>query len=916
MKKFFKTLALVLALALVVGILPATTASAGVKKNKTLYVNGPQGASTTDETAKSSYKERVAIYKLAGYTKAKAEGHTFEAKLVSGEDWVKVGKKYVKAIGYSNGKAAVVEIYVDGERVGSTNIKTRINASKDTLSILCNDGELPEKFIVGAKYTFALPRAKKDSDERRLFINGTQLKDIEGKDRQYEYTFAKADAGKNAVIKYEAFQSETLDKATVSSGDIEIPVGFAEAKEAKQTAATEVTVTFKDFAEGYVAEDFSLYYLNAAGVKITDKVVKSATYDKEKNAYVVVTYTDFVKDTEYHVVVGDSDVTFTAKSNTVKDVDHFVINEDTIIVGGFQEVTFTYYDAEGMKLDINPGTTLEKVSATADTAVAANTSIYLAKADDSIVVKGVYYTIDENYNSVPHYSEAKTIKGVAATSAYTPVAFTLSNNADGLGVKDNLSDFTIKHDFKNGDNAYMHVILSYTDNATGKVKYVDAASEPGITELNFSSAAEKIMVAETDTKTGRLHPVAASGKATIVVKDKDGGVIYAGEVEMGAARYFYAFETSLSKSTFNTDAYVADSVTLEIKALDQYNDPWTHSIIGGTAALTVSRDATASSAEVSAVNVGAADESLVGSKGITKYPITFTLTGATADKAYTGVVKVAAKQTSGSKADLVKKLGVSVSDVTKAANSYQWTADKNSFDMALTTTTDDDVTGTQITVSLNEFYNGYKKGATAATFATATPVTAKVASAAALEFVYTVAKDGKVLGSLSGDFFNTATDGVLKINPFKVDANKITKMDKGTYTIVAYKKAAAAAGATQVVSVLSSTTVTISDTQVLPVITRTNTDKLAEDYTAGDLSDADALTVARNYFTPSFKGANLEPDVVITAAEGKADASGAVVITKVVVQINLAVNPDNGDVANSVQFIELPASGLPLVIYK
>lgn len=184
MKKFFKTLALVLALALVVGILPATSASAAsVKKNKTLYVNGPQGASTTDETAKSSYQERVAIYRLAGYKKATAEGHTFEAKIVSGEDWVTVGKKYVKAIGYSNGKAAVVEIYVDGELAGKTNIKTRVNASKDTLSILCNDGELPEKFIVGAKYTFALPRAKKDSDERRLFINGTQLKDIEGKDR-------------------------------------------------------------------------------------------------------------------------------------------------------------------------------------------------------------------------------------------------------------------------------------------------------------------------------------------------------------------------------------------------------------------------------------------------------------------------------------------------------------------------------------------------------------------------------------------------------------------------------------------------------------------------------------------------------------------------------------------------------------
>jgi hypothetical protein len=922
MKKFFKTLALVLALALVVGILPATSASAAsVKKNKTLYVNGPQGASTTDETAKSSYQERVAIYRLAGYKKATAEGHTFEAKIVSGEDWVTVGKKYVKAIGYSNGKAAVVEIYVDGELAGKTNIKTRVNASKDTLSILCNDGELPEKFIVGAKYTFALPRAKKDSDERRLFINGTQLKDIEGKDRQYEYTFAKADAGKNAVIKYEAFQSETLDKATVSSGDIEIPVGFAEAKEAKQTAAAEVTVTFKDFAEGYAADDFSVYYLNAAGVKITDKVVKSAEYDKENNAYVVTVYSDFVKGTEYHVVVGDSDVTFTAKSNTVKDVDHFEINEDTIIVGGFQNITFTYYDAEGMKLDVNPGTTLNKVSATADTAVAANTSVYLAKAGDSIVVKGVFYTIDDNYNSVPHYSVEKTITGVDATSAYTPVAFTLTDSATSLGKKSSLADYTISHSFKNGDTTFMHVILSYTDNASGKVYYIDAADASiaaGIGNLKFSSAAEKVIVADTTANAGKLNPVAASGNATIVVKDKDGGVIYAGEVEMGAKRYFYAFDATLSKSTFNA---TGDTVTLKLTAYDQYNDPWKNAV-----AYTVGPDATVSSDKLNAPTISAADTTDVASKGITKYTISAytTKTGAENNTAYTGVIKVATKQNGGSWADLEKKIGLSVSNITEAENSYQWTASGNSYDMALTRKTLQSAASDAITFQLAASYNGYSKGNKNATFANEVPVTTTVDSDQSEAFVYTVAKDGKAIDITSADynkFITGAATGLVTIKPYAVSGGAITKMPKGTYTVVAYKKSAVtitapATEGTQVVSVLATATVTINDTQVMPAVSRTNTDKLTEIVTPGvdgSIDDGTALLLAKKYFTASFGGKDLD-DALMVSAKAKADASGAVVITEVKVAVKLATTDSTeGD---SATFIELKADGLPMVIYK
>jgi len=246
MKKFFKALALVLALALVIGVVPAQATSAKVKAKKTLYAgeNGATGEST-DGSKVSSYKNRVAIYKLAGAKKADKEDHKFTAKIKSG-DSVTVSKNYVYAADLGK---SVVEILKDGESLGTSVITVKKNATADTLTITgFEDGQ---EVVCGVEYTVTLPRKGVDSDERRLFVDDKAVEDKEDAPRAYAVKFTKAGDHK---VKFEAFQSAELDKATASK-EITVKAVMPQPVSAKQVSASSFAVEFEGNMEGLISKD-------------------------------------------------------------------------------------------------------------------------------------------------------------------------------------------------------------------------------------------------------------------------------------------------------------------------------------------------------------------------------------------------------------------------------------------------------------------------------------------------------------------------------------------------------------------------------------------------------------------------------------------------------------------------------------
>ena len=96
MKKFFKALALVLALTLVIGTIPASAASTyDIKTKRTMYV-AAEGANLKEPAArgtkteadgtvkKSTSKARFSYAKILGISKAEAEKHTISISSTNG----------------------------------------------------------------------------------------------------------------------------------------------------------------------------------------------------------------------------------------------------------------------------------------------------------------------------------------------------------------------------------------------------------------------------------------------------------------------------------------------------------------------------------------------------------------------------------------------------------------------------------------------------------------------------------------------------------------------------------------------------------------------------------------------------------------------------------------------------------------
>ena len=181
MKKFFKALALVLALTLVIGSIPvsAATATIGIKKNRkswVVFLGGAQGkkADGTQAGRKRSYK----ISKLVdGF-----DAETMDIKLQSEDkSIVTTSNKKDKVYGQAMGSAIVnIHVYdIESEKlIGSTSIKIKVkkNASEVNYYVADADGNLVDtskKLGVNVPYTLVLTRLdaegkKTDTDYRRL----------------------------------------------------------------------------------------------------------------------------------------------------------------------------------------------------------------------------------------------------------------------------------------------------------------------------------------------------------------------------------------------------------------------------------------------------------------------------------------------------------------------------------------------------------------------------------------------------------------------------------------------------------------------------------------------------------------------------------------------------------------------------
>lgn len=496
MKKFFKALALVLALTLIVGVVPAQTADAAVKKAKTIFVGGANGKNA-DGTVVSKISNKVAIYKLAGYKAADKEGHKFAAELAAGETAgiVKITKNYVVAqkLGTVN-----VDIYVDGEKTGTTTIYSKVNATNDTLTLVDADGKEykdGQEFVVGGTYTFKLPRAGKDSDERRLFINDKAVAET-AKARVYEYKFAKSEEG-DVTIKFEAFQGDKAGKlnGATASKEIKGKVVPPTAVSVKQTASDAFTLTFdqdieagdyyKDLKDWEVTDGIAndIYY-KVSDVKVPFSSVKATSRDKKE--LTVTMFGNFVPDTTYFVDIAGKTFEFKAAGNGAKDVAAIVFTKNTATVDTDAALGYKLLNSIGVDITKTAEYAMNgSLEFTTESTVAsldnAGRTIYFGTVGDKAVVKATYtfYDPEDNYTAKPTVQtvEITAIAGSSTefVSADYSIGAAVSKAVHTLKLGDATVVVNVNAKFRNGSNTYTYHLgeAPFGNNTELKVKVAD-----------------------------------------------------------------------------------------------------------------------------------------------------------------------------------------------------------------------------------------------------------------------------------------------------------------------------------------------------------------------------------------------------------------------------------------------------------
>lgn len=665
MKKFFRALALVLALVLVIGTVPATQASAKVKKSKTLYVGGAQGESKDGEL-KSAIKGKVALYKLAGYTSKTKKGHEISAKIKSGKDIVDVTSKYVVAEAFGK---AVVTLTVDGVKHDVV-INVKANATDKTLTV---EG-LEKTAVVGVEYEVALPRAGKDSDERRLFTDATEGVTIKdgASARKYLVTFTKAGT---YTLTAEAFQSEALDAATATK-TIEVTAKVPAPASAKQISATKFEVTFDGKMTGIIDKDKisnnDIYYL-VGETHIVTGVVKSVTVDKDDATKVVIeSYTAFKEGETYYFAYGDAEpVSFKSAVNSAANIDTIkLVADDHYYVNKEGTVALKYYNADGVELTVD--TVFPTITITSGNEYAymtgANKVTFFAVGAATIKAV-VILGYDENNN----YKEISREDTITIAGTEEPPATLVSS----------------KYSFGQDASKEVHYILmgetkelkiEYKDSKNVTTKFDSSVDTIGVgAKYVIKSANESIAM----IKNGKVEAV-NTGNTTIILYEIDNKgnevakAAYPIEVKAAAkgAEVTAAFKNN--QTTLNISGTA--TAVLEVAAKDQYGNAYTNiavtykqvannaKVVGAT--LNESKTLTNG-----AITFGAADFTLSTDKGTT------IVDNGTASVVFTVTVKDAANG-----ATLLTKnltLVVAKADTATGNTVYRLVSDKTTLDNSI-----------------------------------------------------------------------------------------------------------------------------------------------------------------------------------------------------------------------------------------
>ncbi len=602
MKSFFKKIALVLTLAMVIGLVPVNTASAaatpGLKyTSKILYIDGDASGKYDDWCWTPSQNTK---------------GYDVSYNVKSGSNLIEVAKNgKITATGNGVGKA-VVEVTYTSQNSGSSktanfSVYVKKNASKVKLTNAVQK-RLSQALSVGDEVTLKTAKTASDyktgnygldnytkviTDKMRVLSSDESIVKVEG----FKLT---AVAAGTATLTVQSYQTE----GNLVTAEQEYQIVVEENFSAQQSAWNQILVTFKDHETANNAVEATKPSLNNAGAAVTEakniikvyKVLKNTDNQEvsvfigslnvavDSNVAAVTMFDELEEDTEYVI-------RYQEKETRIKTTK-YVANELEVYVSGTEKLTessskstldYRIYTTgtQGQKVDISgckgyegwkAGVTIEDMNTaeyhaeyTFDQSTPA-IWFYTAQANYGVRLKAIFddwfNVVDGKANSLS--DEVIITPGDTSVKIGSLLDWGVINTRGNYGVDD---AYAVKSFAVSDDEYGLAVKIQVTEYGATSIKRNDGTSSDKFTFV--SSNDDKLAV---NKETGALYPPkdAADGIVPVYVyyDDQYVGVC---PVRVYAKRTLTTFSASLnsSKLSYNPTKDVNDTLVLTLKASDQ-----------------------------------------------------------------------------------------------------------------------------------------------------------------------------------------------------------------------------------------------------------------------------------------------------------------------------------------------------------
>jgi len=846
MKKFFKALALVLALTLVIGTIPASAAidfSFRIK-SKVLYIGGSNGSKTDEDgnVIKCKTKESYTISKFIN----NFDSETMRSKLESSNENVVAidGHKVVaKAIGTATVNVTILDKDTKTD-IGGTTLSIKIKVKKNATSIpyIVKDTEgnviddvANYKFAANTDYIFTLTRLDEDgnrvdTDKRNLECDSDKVS-IKAGEAGIMYRVNFAEAGEY-TLKASAFQSATFPNATADAVEIKVKVGY-EAVAVDQYSLNQAVVTFETNVANPNKDLFKLYtkVTNNGEEKLLDdsQVKEVKVLDDDKTKVVATFEADFVAGREYFLYYGEKEVgsfvAATVNADSVARIEiipgqEFEVNKTgTLKYKLFNDKDVDITTAYGKSL--NGTISAELVDKSDTTSNIWGLDVVLGKENTNYDVKITYSWYDSTglaqskdatgvIRCIPvKVFQRSDFKGVIGSSKAI-----IANGAINGECTDSL--------FAYGDaDTQLQVAIGFT--LDGKTTYdvIDGAGIANNTGVydsyKVTSASEKVVMVVGGYKLSAT----GEGSTNIVVygvkanqPDQVVGVI---PVTVNPKRTLANFVVKASKLALNM-AYAPDSITFDLVATYQYGAEMTKDVY------VEQIKAAAYTGPIASFNNTTVTAAAGNNSEITLTPAKLTPNGP--DDKTTLIFEFTCEG---------KKYRVSNIDC-----GYALTADRQLLDIQGESELKTGVTTTfgakTTTIALKGLAsNKYAVTGAAVSFLNAAPAIDR--SNASHRFVYTVKKDGAIMTSRPENFVDNTFTSVVK-GGTTVTTGSAVKLAAGTYTVELYEFKTSSDGAFATPYQIDSASFKVTDDQGGLTFTKKTIEGIGHDLTDVDIKNA------------------------------------------------------------------------------